>query len=619
MSRMIPKNVLEDIRARNDIVDTIGAYLPLKRAGSGYKAACPFHKEKTPSFHVNPQRQIYRCFGCGAAGDVFNFVMEYEGVDFGTAVQMLARRAGVTLTFEKGGDEKAADRDVLYKLHEEIALFFHRILTESKAGEPARQYLQERALDDKMTEKFLLGYAPDRRNMLLNWAKKKAYTPQQLEAAGLIAAASDDGRGFYDRFRNRLMFPIHDVVGRVIGFSGRILSSTQSAAKYLNTPETALFQKRRMLFGLDKAKRPLVEARQAVICEGQFDVIRCHQAGVETAVAPQGTALTADHATLLKRYADEVILVFDADRAGQDAALRSGTECLQAGLSTRIATLPAGTDPDGLIREAGGDAFREILDAAKWLIDFQMDILREREDLTTETGLLRARHAIRETILQSPLDVQRDWMLRRASVELGVNMEALRKDLGAVRHGRKRDRASVSKAASPAVRRPVDEVAVAEILVAYPELKELASRYLPLESLTDPDCRTIVEQLLAHAGEVNWNLMSELTDASEECRRLAASVLSAPDRSASSELPPEHAMQDYIVRIRRKHLERQRTALRKKAAHAERGTGAVGNRVHAAYAGHQETEHGMGRSATHPRTHLTGSLALAACIDGEPG
>ena len=400
MSKVIPKSVLEDIRSANDIVEVVGTYLQLKRGGSAHKALCPFHKEKTPSFSVNQQRQIYHCFGCGAGGDVFKFVMEYENVDFSTAARMLAERAGIRLEWADTDESGGPAKDSLLKIHEEVALLFHRALLETPGAEQARQYLKERELDEKTVKDFLIGHAPNGRDALFRWCRKKKYSIDLFVAAGLIMK-SEQG-DVYDRFRNRLMFPIRDELGRVIGFSGRILEKSDKLAKYVNSPETAIFKKGRVLYALDKAKRNILDSKTAILCEGQIDVIRCHMAGIHTAVAAQGTALTDDHARLLKRYADSVVIVLDADKAGQDASLRSAEALLGAGLSVSIAALPKGDDPDSLIRKNGGQAFLDVVKNAKSVLAFQIDVLRSRENLTTqEAAILRATRAVLETIGQS--------------------------------------------------------------------------------------------------------------------------------------------------------------------------------------------------------------------------
>ncbi len=568
MSKMIPKNVLEDIRNANDVVEVIGSYLQIKRAGSAFKALCPFHKEKTPSFHVNPQRQIYHCFGCGVGGDVFKFVMAYEGVDFSTAARMLAQRAGIRVEWEDSGPRDGPDKDLLFKLHEDLAQLYHRALLESPAAEKARQYLRERELDEQTVKDFLIGFAPDRRGALIEWAKKKKYSAQALAAAGVLLR-SEEGGEYYDRFRNRLMFPIRDELGRVIAFSGRILEKDAKLAKYVNSPETPLFRKGRVLYALDKARRAILDSKIAILCEGQIDVIRCHVAGVNTAVASQGTALTEDHARLLKRYADAVVVVLDSDKAGQDASIRSAEVLLGGGLSVSIAALPKGEDPDSLIRQHGPEAFRKVVESARSVLTFQIEILRSREDLSQEASLMRAARAVLETIGRAPTAVQRDQLLQQAARELKISADALRQDLRRVTKTRERptpeDRAGPAKP----MPHPIEEVTLAEKLAAHPEVRDTIAAHLPPDLLTDAHCRTIIRLLLERPDDERWTLASELTDEDEECQRLAAQIESAPLKLTGEEASPIQAAQDLILVIRRKALERRREELRRALAAAD--------------------------------------------------
>ncbi|MCL5099306.1 MAG: DNA primase [Candidatus Omnitrophica bacterium] len=292
---------LEQIRAASDIVDVISARFPLKRAGANFVALCPFHKEKTPSFSVNPQKQIFYCFGCHKGGDVFAFIQAYDNVGFTEAVRQLADRAGIPLEPEGPGGASRVHRlkETLWQVHEQISQRWHRLLTEDPCAQEARDYLAKRAVSSEAVKLFRLGYAPESWDDTVNWAGKKGFELGLVEKAGLIVRKEKEGRTLlFDRFRGRLMFPICDEAGRVIGFSGRILRDAPQTAKYLNSPETPIFEKRRVLFGLDKSKRPILDAQFAIICEGQLDLIACFMAGIKNVVAPQGTALTADQARI---------------------------------------------------------------------------------------------------------------------------------------------------------------------------------------------------------------------------------------------------------------------------------------------------------------------------------
>ncbi len=370
----IAEESIERVAAANDIVEVIGSYFPLKRAGSSWRALCPFHREKSPSFHVSPQKQAYYCFGCGAGGSLFKFVMEYERVDFVTAVRRLAQKAGVTIVEEAaspGEDKRRELRGRLLELHKLAADWFHANLRRSPAGAAARDYLKSRAINSDIAKNWHLGYAPDSRDALLKHARAAKFNDHELRASGLFHGGED--KPLADRFRQRLMFPIRNDYGEVIAFSGRVLPPSEDPAKYVNSPETPLFSKGRALYGLDKARRPLADAGVAIVCEGQLDLIRVSESGQQNVVAPQGTAFTPAQARLLKRYADTVVLCFDSDRAGRTAVERSLPILLAAGFGVRIAPLPAGEDPDSLIRKNGADAFRNLVDSAPDYFEFALD------------------------------------------------------------------------------------------------------------------------------------------------------------------------------------------------------------------------------------------------------
>ncbi|MEI8351167.1 MAG: DNA primase, partial [bacterium] len=430
MAGIVSKAVLEDIRFRCDIVDVIDSYITLPRKSNMIKTLCPFHKEKTPSFTVNRQKQIFHCFGCGVGGDVFKFVMLHEHADFPTAIKILAEKAGVQLEFEKG-TQPAGEKELLLTIHEEIASAYHRYLLQETDAQPARDYLKKRGLTREIAEDFMIGYAPDRWDFTLEWARKKDYPLAKLDLAGLVVRRTEEGGShpYYDRFRDRVMFPIRNEQGRIVGFSGRILLPDPKAAKYVNSPETPLFRKSHILYALDRARRDIVETREAIICEGQIDVIRCHQAGFKTAVAAQGTAFTEDHARMLKRYADGVVLVFDSDDAGRNAAIKASVIFLKAGLAVRVASLPQGEDPDSLIFKQGPEAFAETLTRAGPAIDFQLNLLIGRENIRTEMGMMAVCRDILATISQSPNAVQRDVLVQTVARRLGVAASALQAEL----------------------------------------------------------------------------------------------------------------------------------------------------------------------------------------------
>src|SRR6266496_3855039 len=371
MAGLFSSATLEQIRAASDIVEVIGSYLPLKRAGSNFVTLCPFHKEKTPSFNVNPHRQIFHCFGCHKGGDVFRFVQEYENISFPEAVRRLAERARIPLEFERdpGQQKNRFLKETLLQIHEQITQRWQAALAQDDGAQVARDYLKKRGVSDDAVKLFRLGHAADAWDDTVNWARSKDYPLPIVEQAGLILRkeASDH---YYDRFRGRLIFPICDEQGRVVGFSGRVLRGDEKTAKYVNSPETPVFTKGKVLFALDKAKKAILDLGFAVVCEGQLDTIACHAGGVCNAVAPQGTALTAAHGRVLRRYTDDIILCFDGDAAGQRDAARAFDDLLSAGIPFRVASIPAPDDPDSYIKKFGRDDFVQLLIQASEFHDF---------------------------------------------------------------------------------------------------------------------------------------------------------------------------------------------------------------------------------------------------------
>ena len=571
MAGIVSKTVLDDIRFRCDIVDVIDAYITLPRKGQVIKALCPFHKEKSPSFTVNRQRQIFHCFGCGVGGDVFKFVMLYEHADFPTAVKILAEKAGVQLEYEKGS-EPSSDKELLLVIHEEAAALYHKLLLQSPDALAAREYLKKRQITREIAEDFMIGYAPESWDFILEWGKKKDYPVTKLDLAGLLVKRAEEGgpHPYYDRFRGRVMFPIRNEQGRIVGFSGRTLLQDPKAAKYVNSPETPLFRKSHILYALDRARREIVETREAIICEGQIDVIRCHQAGFKTAVAAQGTAFTEDHARMVKRYADGVVLVFDSDNAGRNAALKASLVFMQAGLAVRVASLPPGEDPDSLILKQGAPAFAFALSRAVSAIDFQINLLLDQEDIRTEIGLMKVSRALLATISQSPNAVQRDVLIQTVARRLGVAPSALQAELRPLlRHAAQRE-ATVPP--SPKAERPSNEVLLAEHLGTKPELITLVELYLPLAFITDPLCLRFIEVIRESLRE-GVDLMQLLAERDDENRTLsgfAAQVMSAPSKTGSDGSHKE-AVESLILGFWRTELRRRCTETERQLQTAQDG------------------------------------------------
>src|ERR1044071_4137375 len=427
MAGLFSSATLEQIRAASDIVDVIGACLPLKRAGANFVTLCPFHKEKSPSFNVNPHRQIFHCFGCHKGGDVCAFVQEYENIAFPEAVRRLAERAHIPLEFENdaAGRKNRFLKETLLQIHEQITQRWQAALAHDAAGQIARDYLAKRGVSAEAVKAFRLGYAPDAWDDTVNWARSKDHELALVEQSGLILRKEGSDH-YYDRFRGRLIFPICDEQGRVIGFSGRVLAGDEKTAKYVNSPETPIFTKGKVLFALDKSKRALLDAECAIICEGQLDLIACYMAGVQNVVAPQGTAFTADHARILKRYVEEVVLCFDSDEAGQNAAVRALDHLLASGLAVRVAVVPAPHDPDSFIKTSGGLAFKAVIDSAEGFFDYYLNRLCASNSLTSDKGRLAVLSAMAEAVHKTANVVLIDKYAQKTALRLGVSPDAVR-------------------------------------------------------------------------------------------------------------------------------------------------------------------------------------------------
>lgn len=565
MPGLIPPATLEQVRAASDIVEVIGAVVPLKRAGVNFSALCPFHKEKTPSFNVNPSKQIFKCFGCGKGGDVFTFIREYESVSFVEAVRRLAERARIPLEFEQGEAATAARslKERLLEVHEQLTQRWQSALTNDAGGQIARDYLAKRGVPDEAVKLFRLGYAPDAWDDTVNWAKSRDYDPELMEKSGLVIRR--DGGGSYDRFRGRLMFPICDDQGRVIGFSGRVLSGDEKTAKYVNSPETPIFTKGRVMFGLDKAKRPMLDAGRAIVCEGQLDLIACHMAGIKNIVAPQGTAFTGEHARILKRYVDEVVLCFDSDNAGQKAAVRALDDLLASGLAIRVAAMPAPHDPDSFIKERGGEAMKQLLDEAVGFFDFFLERLCVQNDLGSDRGRVAVARAMADAVRKTGNAVLTDTWAQKTAQRLGVSPDAMRAEF------RKAPAQRQFTTPEPELPGPDEADLAAEELAAAPPpspfeawllrlafgeddlIQRLAAALRP-EWIQNETVKRLVFLRLARHTAGNWTgaaaLMSELEDADRE---LLSAVLADPKPATD----PARQLDDTLTKLRNQYIDGQ--------------------------------------------------------------
>lgn len=435
---MIPQETIDEVLRRYDIAETVGRYVQLSRNGKYLKGLCPFHSERTPSFTVTPEKQIFHCYGCGKGGNVVKFVMEIENETFPEAIRSMCEEAGIPISWqapEGEQSERQKERSVLTEAHAYTAKFYHAVLRNTAAGTGAMNYLRDRGMTDKLIEEFGLGYAPARWDTLTQALDKKGFDLAEMDRGGLLSRRHE-GEGFVDRFRDRVMFPIHDGDGKIIAFAGRLMSDGQP--KYLNSPESPLFSKSRTLYRFHAAKGTIRKTRQVVLLEGYMDVIKAWSAGVHNGVATMGTALTGEHASLLKRYADEAIVCYDGDDAGMAAASKSIPLLENAGFRVRVGVLPGKMDPDEYISAYGSEAYmREIVEGAVSALKFQLIYLRKSHILLEEDGKLRYLEDAIKLVARRESATERELTLKELAQEFGASTDSLKQDVFKIRQQEK--------------------------------------------------------------------------------------------------------------------------------------------------------------------------------------
>jgi len=516
-----PQSVLDEILGKSDIVSVIGEHVALKRAGRSYRGLCPFHEEKTPSFYVQPDKQVYYCFGCGKGGNLFTFLMAVEKISFAEAVALAASRAGVAVPqFSAAGDRR---RDEILEANRFAAQFYHETLV-SPAGAQGFAYLTDRGIPEETVRSLLLGYAP-REDVLAAAAGKRGVSRESLFRAGLLNA---EGRDF---FRNRVLFPIRDQRGSILGFGGRALDDSQMP-KYLNTPETPAFSKSRVLFGLETAHRAVREQDFVIVVEGYFDVLRLHLAGFANAVAPLGTALTDSHLRTLRRFTGNLLLLFDADDAGAAAAMRSVAAGLAAGFTIKVGPLPRGFDTDSFIREYGKDAFRTFIAGSQDVLDYAISQLTRTYDLRTPRGKALLARELARLFSEVPDEIERDEHFKALSKRLDISKELIER-------AARLPEAPERPAGQQTVSAPKAEDLFVETLLSHPSYWERAFR---LRGALTPrieqvlacaeKCRTDGQTVKPHAliaaaedaGLADWlsriALQADTTRSSDQCEQI---------------------------------------------------------------------------------------------------
>lgn len=519
-------SALEEIKDRVDIVDLISEYVHLKQAGQNWKGLCPFHTEKTPSFTVSPAKQIYHCFGCGNGGDIFTFMVRYESISFPEALRILARKAGVAIKGSRGGTKGTGEKETLLNIHRDASWFFQQSLAKNaKAGD----YLNGRGIGSDIRKMFSLGYAINSWNALLTHLTRKGYETEAIRKAGL---ANKGSKGAYDTFRDRIIFPICDLKGDVVAFGGRSIGSSEP--KYLNSPETAIFNKRRVLYGLDRSKNFIKQTGYALLMEGYLDVITAHIYGFPNSVAPLGTALTQEHGKLIKRFTEDVIIVFDSDQAGIKAAKNAASILLESGLNVRVLSVPDKEDPDSFLRKKGKETFQKLLENPLSVVDF----------FVRQTGSKRliARETL-EAISRVPDNILQDEYIKMLSEKLDVNERNVRDEFRKIKKQIKEGYKKSSSAPPRPTRRPGDEMYIIKLLLQMPEKAGEVAGILPAGDFKDFMLRNIFEKIK--------NGLTGFNDLVARCEGEEKDILTEVSLSDDIE-EPEKALRDCIKRFKEK-------------------------------------------------------------------
>ena len=555
-------DIIEEVRQKNDIVDVVSQYVRLTRRGSTYFGLCPFHNEKTPSFSVTPGKQMYYCFGCGAGGNVYNFIMEYENYTFGEALKHLADRAGVELPkieYSREVREKAEQRAELLEINKQAAQYYYYQLR-TEGGKIGYQYLSGRGLSEETMRKFGLGYSDKFGGGLYTFLKSKGYSDERLRESGLFNV--DERHGMYDKFWNRVIFPIMDVNNRVIGFGGRVMGDGKP--KYLNSPETKIFDKSRNLYGLNIART--TRKKYLILCEGYMDVISMHQAGFTNAVASLGTALTSGHASLLKRYTQEVLLLYDSDEAGIRAALRGIPILRDAGVNSRVVNLKPYKDPDEFIKNMGAEAFEERLGQASDSFMFRVSIAESEFPMDEPQGQNRFFERCAELLLELKDELERNLyieaIVKKYRGQYGVSAEDLRKRVNTLAlkgtPAENRTQPKISGGQNKKKKESASDQAqklMLTWLVTYPGIFDKVAQYLNAEDFIVPLYKEVAQMLFRQReeeGQVNpAKLLNSFTDSEEQ--REVASLFNATIHLETQQ-EQDRAFADTLLRIKAESL-----------------------------------------------------------------
>lgn len=553
-----PDELIEEVRSRNDIVDVISGYVRLTKKGSSYFGLCPFHNEKSPSFSVSREKQMYYCFGCGAGGNVFTFIMEYENYTFVEALKMLAERAGVELPemeYSKEAKEKADLKVSVLEVNKLAAKYYYAQL-KTDHGKLAHEYLTKRKLSEETITAFGLGYSNKYSDDLYRYLKTKGYSDEVISKAGLISI--DERKGVYDKFWNRVMFPIMDVNNRVIGFGGRVMGDAKP--KYLNSPETIVFDKSRNLYGLNRARTS--RKPYFLICEGYMDVIALHQAGFTNAVASLGTALTSGHASLIKRYVNEVYLTYDSDEAGTKAALRGIPILKEAGITAKIIRMDPYKDPDEFIKNLGAEAFEERIHKARNGFMFSLEILEKDYDMNSPEGKTEFYNEAAKRLCSFEEEIERNNYIEAVAQAYHLGYENLRKLVGkmAVKSGLATPAVRPKQAAGKESHREDGNITSQKVLITWlledERIFTQIKKYITPKDFTEELYTTVAELLYKQYEEGTLNpakIMNHFTD--EEEHREVASLFHTKIKELTTKSEQEKALKETIIRVKNNSIE----------------------------------------------------------------
>ncbi|MBI3813849.1 MAG: DNA primase [Nitrospinae bacterium] len=528
MGSYIPDEIVEEIRTRSDIVEVISERIQLKKSGANYKGLCPFHSEKTPSFIVSQGKQIFHCFGCGTGGNVYQFIMQIENIPFPDAVLYLAKRYGINIPEQKGKGINSSQKSILYNVNGLASDFFHRQLLESPQGKAAREYLKKRGINDDTANVFKIGYASPSREGIQQFFKKKGVSVDTQRLAGLIKE-KEDGGGYIDKFRDRIIFPISDTEGRVVGFGGRILNDTEDRPKYLNSPETPVYKKSDILYGLNLSKEQIRKSKEAFLVEGYFDLITAYQNGVKNIIATSGTALTENHAGVLKRYTDNITLLFDGDEAGRSASMRGGVALLNKGIKVKVIPLPSEKDPDNFIKEKGMEGFLSAANGAKPYMEYIIEKAISESDMKNTDGKIKCVRTVLPYLSLLNSSIERSVYLSLLADRTGIKEKAIMEEMNKQRVESRESRVESQKPRTPnpepQVPNRAERILVQLMLLDSKNIDKI-KRHISADDFNDSDMAKITSILFSLSGREEGVTLSQVMDMlhDERLKRLASEL-----------------------------------------------------------------------------------------------